>query len=185
MADDIDVFGRTALKTIRPIMADMAIIAWHPKGGVPNPTSVIPGTPDQKPPGILLSKATSINLTMQQSVTRRRTLGGYGNVAVIFPSQPQGQLTVGRLLAARSTEEGNQDLTQLPGWNSCDELGTLTITFSGASAYGGNCSVKGELAYKLTGVTVQSYSLQADAESLAVVDNLSLEFLQLFANIRN
>lgn len=170
MADDKDLFGRTAVKTLRPILADMATIHWTGESADNAGTK-------------LLAKATNVSLNYQQSVTRRRTLGGYGNVAILIPSQPIGSLSIQRLFAesitAPDATASSADLfDNMPGFNICKGTAAVRIFFAGATAFP-ECNFKPNASFTCRGTTVSGYSLQMDAESLNVVDGIQAEFLQL------
>jgi len=147
-----DLFGRKTIIPKKPITADMCTIVWG---------------------GALVSSATNVNLVYQQSVIRRRTLGGNGApVAVIYPTQPVGSLSIGRLVA-----ESSENIFDKPGWNICGGPTSIMLNFDGATAYEG-CTVKGGF-YHLHGALVTAYNLAVEAEGLTVVDGIQIEFLQL------
>ena len=152
-----DVFGRRMVSPQKPITADMCQIIW-------------PGGTD----GDIITAATNVNIVYQQAVTRRRTLGSAGGapIAVLYPSQPAGSLTMQRLVSEKRQQLFNRD-----GWNICRPPATLTINFVSNANYA-DCTVTGD-SYILTGAMVSSYSLAAEAESLTVVDNVSVDFLQM------
>lgn len=147
-----DVFKRKTVDIKRPITADMCLITWE--GAV--------------------TTATNLQLSYQQQVTRRRTLGTNGkNVAVIYPGMPVGQITIARLFA-----EATENLFERPGWNVCDDPATIYISFSGQPALEG-CSSVSNAMYVCRGCIVTNYTLSAEAEGLQVVDNITIEFLQM------
>jgi len=174
-----EIFGRRMAKTVSPITADMCTIVWSgPSGGKTTaPEKVILGV-------------TNINISYQQQVVRRRTLAAPSGspIAVIYPTQPVGSIQIQRLYAdlssqvdpnqTKSSTTGFHDIFDLAGWNVCRGTAELTINFRGSSAYDG-CAV-GAPGYRATGAIVTSYNISAEAEGLTVVDNVSIEFLQLF-----
>ena len=148
-----DIFQRQQYTTAKPITADMILIDWG--GGE-------------------ITQASNIQIQVDQQVTRRYSLGTNGqNVAVIYPGRPIGRMTIQRLYADKSA---SQDIFSLPGWNACNPT-TITIQLDGASALS-NCTVTGG-TFQLTGAIVTSYGLSGDADSLQVVDNITVEFMQL------
>jgi hypothetical protein len=158
-----DIFGRKMVNQLPPITADMVTIVW---GGTDVESSI-------------LSTATSIGLQYQQQVIRRRTLGSSGGAptAVIYPTQPQGSMSIARLFA-----EGTGDIFDYPGWNICKGTADLTISFNGESAYA-ECATTAKFgSFYLSGATVTGYSMSAEAEGLTIVDGVSVEFLQLSRN---
>ena len=171
-----EIFGRKPIMPVRPITADMAVIVWAASDGS-NPAGV--------------TGATNLTISYQQQVIRRRTLATANGqpVAVIYPSQPTGSIQIQRLFADLSQQLGSGGATGLasdstgsifgyPGWNICNGTATITVTFDGASAYA-NCSTSTG-GYRMTGALVTGYNISAEAEGLTVVDNVSIEFLQMF-----
>ena len=118
--------------------------------------------------GGVVTGALSISISYQQPVTKRRTIGN--NAAVIYAGQPSGQIQIQRLL----TSDINS-LFSAPGWKGC-EPGTLTLSL------GAGCNLGGDLNFTAHGCIVTSFSVQAEAEGLTVVDSVSIDFLQLFSN---
>ena len=160
-------FGRRLVQPAKPITADMCTIVW---AGDANNTG------DKTPSAI--ASATNINIQYQQQATRRRTIGGRGNpIAVIYPSQPSGSVSIQRVVA-----EITEDIFSKPGWNICQGTARLTISFDGASAFDG-CTTKGYL-YTITGAIVTGYSISAEAEGLTVVDGVQIEFLQMLRPVK-
>ena len=70
-----EIFGRNAVKSVRPITADMCTIIW--------------GSDVNQGAGKIVTGATNINISYQQQVVRRRTLATAGGspLAVIYPTQ--------------------------------------------------------------------------------------------------
>lgn len=165
-----DLFGRKQIVPKKPITADMCTVLWLADSENTSTTD-----PAASGSGAVAS-ATNVSIQYQQQVTRRRTLGAAEGapIAVIYPSQPQGSMSIQRLVC-----ETTDNIFQRAGWNICQGTAALTISFDGATAYEG-CSTTGNL-YIVTGATVTGYSLSAEAESLTVVDGIQIEFLQLEA----
>jgi hypothetical protein len=113
--------------------------------------------------------AVQVQISYQQQVQRRRTIGNQD--AIIYATYPIGQITIARLIS-----DGAGDLFSKPGWSAC-KPGTITFAMSGGNG-NTDCSVTG---YSLTakGCVVTQYSLSAEAEGLTVVDNVTIEFLEL------
>ncbi len=171
-----EIFGRRAIVPVRPITADMCTIVWA--------SDTVPGA------GQVVTGATNINISYQQQVIRRRTLATAGGapLAVIYPSQPIGSLQIQRLFADLSqqlgggatgfTASGTHDIFNLYGWSICSGTAAITVTFDGDSAYK-DCATKND-GYRMTGCVVVGYNISAEAEGLTIVDNVSVEFLQMF-----
>ena len=182
-ANETELFGRMPVKSVKPITADMCMITWSAE----NPASATGGA---VAPGKVLTGATNVSISYQQQVIRRRTLATAGGspLAVIYPSQPIGSIQVQRLFADLSQQLGGgatgyaasstHDLFDLPGWNICNGTASITVKFDGESAYA-NCATKNP-GYRMTGAVVTGYNISAEAEGLTVVDNVSIEFLQMF-----
>lgn len=177
-----EIFGRKAVRSVTPITADMCSIIWSKEepAGSTGPVNS----------GKIVLGATNINITYQQQVVRRRTLAApQGSpIAVIYPSQPMGNIQIQRLYAdltkqastdaSTAQTTGIHDIFDLAGWNVCNGTASLKISFDGSSAYEG-CATKGP-GYRANGAVVTGYNLSAEAEGLTVVDNVTIEFLQLF-----
>jgi len=139
----MDLFGFGDQNIKQPLTADKAIISW---GGI-------------------VTGAINISVSYAQQVQRRRTIGNKD--AVIYASQPMGQVSMARLL---TTDAGL--LFSSPGWQACNP-GTISVTF------GGGCS--GGVGFTVTaiGCVVSQFQIQAEAEGLTVMDNVVIDFLQL------
>lgn len=174
-----EIFGRKAARIVRPVTADMCTIIW--------------GDDNNSSAGTAVLGATNINISYQQQVVRRRTLAAPNGfpLAVIYPTQPLGTIQIQRLYADLKAQAGDNapsgatsqatsihDIFNLAGWNVCRGTATLKISFHGASAYQ-DCSTAVP-GYRATGAVVTGYNLSAEAEGLTVVDNVNIEFLQLF-----
>lgn len=158
MANNQDIFGKPQFSLTHPITADTIYIQWA---------------------GTDIYQATNIQLQYQQQVTRRYTLSSQQNNAVIIPGRPIGTMTIGRLFVA-----SQQDIFKLPGWNVCENPATLHLYFK-LPGNGNSTTSDGTLCatssgnYTLTGAYVTGYSFQGNADDLQVVDNITVEFLQL------
>lgn len=115
--------------------------------------------------GGLVTGAIQVAVNYAQQVNRRRTIGNKS--AVIWAAMPSGQVTIQRLL---TTDSGA--LFSAPGWNACYP-GQISIEL------GGGCNSGVAATYVATGCIVSQFSIQAEAESLTVMDNVTIEFLQL------
>lgn len=141
-----DVFGKDTQAIKLPITADKCVISWD---------------------GIIAS-ATNFSLTYQQPINRRRTIGG--KEAIIYTGQPQGNITISRLLVDGEFKE----IFSKQGWVLCNEPADITIHLNGCEGDGG--------ALRATGCLVSAYSLQGEADGLTVIDNINIEFLQLHSS---
>lgn len=154
------MFGRKQVDTsTKPITADMATIMWPTGSGT-----------------WLANAAVNIEITFQQPITRRRTIGSAGGspVALLYPGQPQGQLSIGRML----TTDTNLGNTENVGWSACETLPDITVTFGGESNYV-SCSGASIIEYVCQGCLVESYRMAAESEGLTVMDTVVVQFLGL------
>jgi hypothetical protein len=159
MATNQDIFGKPQFGITHPITADQIYIQWEG----------VDGSFDD------IYQATNVQLQYQQSVSRRYTLSSQQNQAVIIPGRPIGTMTIGRLFVGTQ-----QDIfTTLLGWNVCLNPATIHINLSGANAT--DCSTSTG-AFQLAGCYVTAYSFQGNADDLQVVDNITIEFLQLLTS---
>ena len=144
-----DIFFKGPYDIKTPITADKVQILWDGKS---------------------FGSATNVSITYSSQVTRKYSLGTAGpSVATVYPGRPIGQMTIGHLFI----EGGTAQLVRLKGFDVCG--GTTNITLS----MGGGCTGGAPGTYTVKGAYVISYSLQADADSLLVMDNLTVEFLEL------
>jgi hypothetical protein len=111
--------------------------------------------------GGTVAGAVQVSISYSQQINRRRTIGNKDTV--IWASQPSGQATIQRLITSGGIATGE-------GWNPCSPA---TITFNLGSCNGGGGSLTAH------GCVVTQYSIQAEAESLTVMDNVVIDFLQL------
>ena len=115
--------------------------------------------------GGIITGAIQVTVAYNQQINRRRTIGNKD--AVIWATMPSGQVTIQRLLTADSGA-----LFNAPGWNAC-KPGEITLTLGGCEG--------GGPTYTARGCVVTQFQVQAEAESLTVMDNVVVEFLQLSA----
>lgn len=115
--------------------------------------------------GGIVTGAIDVTVTYAQQITRKRTIGNKD--AIIHGSMPTGQISIRRLLTADAGA-----LFGSPGFRACDP-GTITVTLGGCTGNGPS--------FTATGCVVSQYSVQAEAEGLTVMDNVTIEFLQLSA----
>lgn len=149
-----DIFNRKDQTVKTPLTADRCTIIW-----------------DDAP----VTQAFQFQASYQQQITRRRSIGN--QEVVIYGSQPQGQIQIGRLLVS---DLDKQKLFGSKSW-TCGG-GTLFFHTGSCAAGSGPDSGgtgNGPVSYKATGCIVTNYSISANAEDLTVVDNLTIEFLQL------
>jgi hypothetical protein len=115
--------------------------------------------------GGIITGAVQVSVAYSQQVNRRRTIGNKD--AVIWATMPSGQITIQRLLTGDSGA-----LLQSDGWNAC-KPGRITMNLGGCDGNAGS--------YTATGCVVTQFQISAEAESLTVMDNVVVEFLQLSA----
>ncbi len=153
-----DVYGRKPVEMQKPVTADQCTMIW---GGAASVQSKV------------VTTATQVTVQYQQQVTRRRTLGGTGKaIAVTYPSYPVGSIQIQQLVSELSDK-----LFEMPGWNVCKGNASIDINFDGSSAFDGCTSVGPK--YVCIGGVVTNFGFSAEAESLVVTENVSVEFLQL------
>ena len=119
--------------------------------------------------GGVQTNVQQISITAGQPINRRHTIGN--KKAVMWAGQGAGQVNIGRIMTTDAT-----DLYTSPGWSQC-KPGSISISFGGCGRSGG-----GGLTNTATGVLVANMGVQAEAEGLQVVDNVTLEFMQLFTS---
>jgi hypothetical protein len=114
----------------------------------------------------IVTGAIQVAVSYAQQINRRRTIGNKD--AVIWAAMPNGQINVQRLLTTDSATLFSAD-----GWNAC-RPGTIILTL------GGGCNSSATpMTFTAKGCVVSQFSVQAEAESLTVMDNVVIEFLQL------
>lgn len=109
-----------------------------------------------------VATAIQFSLEYSQSITRRRSIGSKD--AIIYGSQPVGRATMARLITSSGVD------TTGDSW----ECKTGEMSFEMGSCDGG-----GSRTFHAKGCIVTSYSIQAQAEDLTVMDNVVIEFLEL------
>ena len=131
------------------------------------PAARAPLTADKAPIqwGGVIAGAIQVSITYAQQINRRRTIGNKS--AAIWGSQPSGQVNIQRLLTSDAGA-----LTSAPGWSGCNP-GTVTLSLGGCAG--------GGPTYTATSAVVSQFSVSAEAESLTVMDNVVIEFMQLSA----
>jgi hypothetical protein len=112
--------------------------------------------------GGVVAGAVQVSISYSQQINRRRTIGNKDTV--IWASQPSGQATIQRLITTAGLDTGGT------GWNACNPA-TITFNLAGCGTGGGSL--------RANGAVVSEYSIQAEAESLTVMDNVVIDFLQL------
>jgi hypothetical protein len=115
--------------------------------------------------GGVVTGAIQVSVSYAQQINRRRTIGNQD--AVIYASMPNGQITIQRLLTSNAS-----GLYNAPGWSAC-KPGTVSVAL-------GSCN-GGGTGFTASGCVVSQFQVQAEAESLTVMDNVVIEFLQLSA----
>jgi hypothetical protein len=146
-----DLYGKGDFVLKHPITADQVNIQWDGDVG----------------------QANTFNVQYQQNVTRRYTIGKAQNYAAIIPGRPIGSIQIGRLFIA---DTGS--IFQKAGWNVCAGPATITWTF-GRLISTDQCANDTTGTYTATGCYVTSYNFQTNADTLDVIDNITIEFLQL------
>ena len=146
-----DLFGRTSGSLKTPITSDQCTITFD---------------------GNEVAQAVQFTCEYTQSVTRRRSIGSKD--IVMYGSQPQGRITIGRLITTDGT------ITEGASWTACGQ-GEITFSLGSCENAGspGTAGASGGTKYTAIGCMVTSYSIQAQSEDLTVMDNVTIEFLEL------
>lgn len=110
-----------------------------------------------------IATALQVQISYQQQINRRRTIGN--KEALLWGSQPQGQATIQRMILEGGSYGG-------AGWSACSPA-TVTFELGGCKGGGGK--------FTATGAVVSQFSVSAEAESLTVMDNVVIDFMQLTA----
>jgi hypothetical protein len=138
-----DIFQTNAeVAAVAPFTADKCAIIW----------------------GDNVAGAMNVTVSYAQQVNRRRTIGN--KQAMLWATLPNGQITVGRLMA-----ENAGAIFSAQGWNACNP-GPITLQVAGC---------KGALNYTALSAIVTQYQVSVEAEGLTVMDNIVIEFLSLVA----
>lgn len=117
--------------------------------------------------GGIFAGAVSLSLNYSQPVSVRHTIGNRD--VILVRGQPAGQISIQRILA-----ENYDDIFSRPGWDGCTPA-DLSFSFSSDCAAG-----NATLSFTATNALVTSYSIQTEAEGVMVMDNISIQFVQLF-----
>jgi hypothetical protein len=115
--------------------------------------------------GGTITGAVQVAVAYNQQINRRRTIGNKD--AIIWATMPSGQITIQRLMTDNAGE-----LLKAPGWNAC-QPGQISVSVAGCNGSGPS--------YTASGCVVTQYQVSAEAESLTVMDNVVVDFLQLQA----
>ena len=106
--------------------------------------------------------ANQVSVSYTQQVQRRRTIGN-SNV-MLWANLPSGQITIARMMGENSKEIYGKD-----GWNMCKPT-DITLETKGC---------KGSVKFTAKDCLVVNYQIQLETEGLTVIDNLTIEFLEL------
>ena len=108
-----------------------------------------------------------VQCTYSQQIQRRRSIGNQN--AVIYGSQPMGQVSINRLVVKDA-----YDILTGPTFKGCGQSGTVEIILKG------NCpDAAGQVTFKCTGCIASVVSISIEAEGLTVMDNIVIDFLQM------
>lgn len=110
--------------------------------------------------------AVQVQASYSQQVQRRRSIGNTD--AVIYGSQPTGQININRLVV-----NGTYDILNGPTFQGCGMNGRVVITLKGS------CPGGGAVHFTCTGCIASVVSISVEAEGLTVMDNIVIEFLQM------
>jgi len=139
-----DIFQRSAQQIKSPITADKCTITID---------------------GTVVADAIQFQASYSQQVTRRRAIGN--QVAIIYGSAPQGQITIARLITGDSSSILGSKIFSCEGGE---------VTFEGTGCAEGN------VRYTARGAMVSSFSISAEADNLTVMDNITIDFIELSSN---
>lgn len=159
-----DIFGKPQFSFARPITADQIQIVWSLTGGS----------------YAAVAEANNFQVQYQQQMNRKYTLNSNQNLATIYPGRPQGTITIGRLVIDKALLTPGTDLLagDFGGFDVCKAPAVIHwANMANASSTGDCDTLMG--SYTARGCWVTGYSFQADADSLVVLDNITIEFLQL------
>ena len=88
--------------------------------------------------------------------------------AVIYGSQPIGQISINRLVA-----DSSYDILSGATFQGCGQNGSVELVLTG------NCPGAESVTFKCTGCIASQFSLSIESEGLTVMDNIVIEFLQM------
>ncbi len=109
--------------------------------------------------------AVQVQASYSQQVQRRRSIGNTD--AVIYGSQPSGQININRLVVNNA-----YDILGGATFQGCGMNGKVEIIL------GSNCK-GGAATFTCTGCIASVVSISIEAEGLTVMDNIVIEFLQM------
>lgn len=139
-----DIFNRTKQKIETPFTADACMVKVDGKEAV---------------------FAVQVQCSYSQQVQRRRSIGNQN--AVIYGSQPMGQISINRLVVRDA-----YDILNGPTFQGCGQNGKVEIILKG------NCE-GGQVTFTCTGCIASVVSISVEAEGLTVMDNIVIDFLQM------
>lgn len=166
-----DIFGKPQFSYARPITADQIQLLWSQLGS----TATTNGG------GIAIAQANNFQVQYNQTINRKYTLNSAQNLATIYPGRPQGTMTIGRLVVDQSLIPAGQDLLggSFGGFDVCQAPAVISWSNVATSTYASGACTTVMGSYTARGCWVTNYSFQVDADSLVVLDNVTIEFLQL------
>ncbi len=154
-----DIFKKNTSTIATPRTADNAFINW---GGI-------------------VTAALNINIGYNRGVSRHRTIGN--QKAVLVTTQPAGQISIARIVTTDAAELFNR-----PGWDGCLPA-ELSLTLNGCTgttsdAAGNAIEVTAvtPIQYTATGALVSGFNISMEAEGVTIIDNVTIDFLQLLVN---
>lgn len=111
----------------------------------------------------IVADAIQFQCNYSQPINRRRAIGN--QVAILYGGMPSGSISISRLITGDSSKILGSKIFSCTGGE---------ISFSGEACEGG-----GSIRYKARGAMVSNFSLSASADDLTVMDNITVEFLEL------
>lgn len=141
-----DIFNKQSYKIETPFTADACMVKIDGKEAI---------------------FGVQVQCSYAQQIQRRRSIGNQN--AVIYGSQPVGQISIGRLVVKDAYDILNGDT-----FKGCGQNGKVELVLKG------NCPESaGEVTFKCTGCIASNFSISIEAEGLTVMDNITIEFLQM------
>jgi hypothetical protein len=107
--------------------------------------------------------ANQVSVSYTQQVQRRRTIGNKN--VMLWANLPSGQITIARMMGDNSKEIYSKN-----GWNMCTPT-DITLETKGCNE---------SVIFTAKDCLVVNYQIQLETEGLTVIDNLTIEFLELF-----
>lgn len=138
-----DIFNRKPYKIEQPFTADACMV---------------------KVDGSEALFGVQVQCSYSQQIQRRRSIGNQN--AVIYGSQPIGQISINRLVVKDAYSILNGET-----FSSCGS-GRVELILKG------NCE-GGAVTFRCTGCVASQFSISIEAEGLTVMDNIVIEFLQM------